>query len=165
MPVEGALREIGRAAQPDAGRGPPSFALIAADDISGRTIDAIHALGDCFVSLSHGEGWGMGAFDAAAAGKPVLMTGWGGQLDYLGAGYPGLIDYHPVGVTGWLPHASYQPTQSWAAADPGHAAALMRAAVAREPRLFEAAATTRETIANRYAEPVVVRELLAALDG
>ncbi|HEV3240034.1 MAG TPA: hypothetical protein VG429_06490 [Casimicrobiaceae bacterium] len=165
MPVEGALREIARAAQPGAGREPPNFAVIAADDISGRTLDAIHALGDCFVSLSHGEGWGMGAFDAAAGGKPVLMTGWGGQLDYLGADYPGLIDYRRVGVSGWLPHASYQPTQSWAAADPGHAAALMRAAVAREPRLLEAAAATREAIANRYAEPVVARQLVAALDG
>jgi hypothetical protein len=41
----------------------------------------------------------------------------------------------------------------------------MRAAVAREPRLLEAAAATREAIANRYAEPVVARQLLAALDG
>ncbi len=164
MPVEGVLREI-VAAQPDTGRAHASVAVIAADDISGRTLDAIHALGDCFVSLSHGEAWGMGAFDAAAAGKPVLITGWGGQLDYLGAGYPGLIDYRPVGVTGWLPHASYQPTQCWAAADPDHAAALLRAAKTREPRLFEAAAATREAITNRFAEPVVVRQLVAALNG
>jgi hypothetical protein len=64
-----------------------------------------------------------------------------------------------------LPHASYQPTQRWAAADPGHAAQLMRAAATRAPRLLDAAAATRETIANRYAEPVVVRQLLAALHG
>ncbi len=165
MPTEGAVREIVRAAQQDARSGRASLALIAADDIGGRGIDAIHSLGDCFVSLSHGEGWGMASFDAAAAGKPVLMTGWGGQLDYLGGDYPGLIDYRLVGVTGWLPHASYQPTQRWAAADPGHAARQMRAAAAREPRLREAATVARETIANRYAEPVVARELLAALHG
>jgi glycosyltransferase involved in cell wall biosynthesis len=165
MPAEGAVREVVRAVQPVLGGTRGNLAVIGADDISGRTIDAIHALGDCFVSLTHGEGWGMGSFDAAAAGKPVIITGWGGQLDYLGAGYPGLIDYRLDGVRGWLPHASYQPTQRWAVADPGHAVQLMRAAVARAPRLREAAAARRETITNRYAEPVVVRELLAALHG
>ena len=149
----------------DTGHAHPNLAVIGVDDISGRTIDAIHALGDCFVSLTHGEGWGMASFDAAAAGKPVLITGWGGQVDYLGADYPGLIDYRLTDVCGWLPHASYQPTQRWAAADPGHGAQLMRAAAAREPRLLKAAAASRETIANRYAEPVLVRELLAALHG
>jgi glycosyltransferase involved in cell wall biosynthesis len=163
MPVEDAVRALVRAAEPD--RAPANLAVIAADDISGRTIDAIHALGDCFVSLTHGEGWGMASFDAAAAGKPVLMTGWGGQLDYLENDYPGLIDYRLIGAEGWLPHASYQPNQRWAAADPGHAAQLLRAATTRPPRLLQAAAATRETIANRYAEPVVVRQLLAALHG
>jgi hypothetical protein len=41
------------------------IALIAADDISGRTVDVMHAIGDCFVSLTHGEGWGSGTYDAA----------------------------------------------------------------------------------------------------
>jgi glycosyltransferase involved in cell wall biosynthesis len=163
MPVADVVRAIVRVADP--GRASANLAVIAADDISGRTIDAIHALGDCFVSLTHGEGWGLASFDAAAVGKPVIMTGWGGHLDYLGAGYPGLIDYRLSGVSGWLPHASYQPDQRWAVSNPEHAAQLMRAAAAREPRLLEAAAATRETIANRYAEPVVVRALLAALHG
>ena len=65
-------------------------------------------------------------------------------------------------VTGWLPHASYQPGQRWAAADPEHASQLMRSAVAREPGLLDAAVRLRETIINRYAEPIVVRQLLAA---
>jgi len=163
--AEAAVREILRAAQTGARQDPAHVAVIAADDMSGRTIDAIHALGDCFVSLTHGEGWGLGSFEAAAAGKPVLITGWGGQLDYLGAGYPGLVDYRLVGVTGWSPHSSYQPTQRWAMADAEHAAQLMRAAAAREPQLREAAAMTRETIANRYGEPVVARTLIAALHG
>jgi glycosyltransferase involved in cell wall biosynthesis len=139
--------------------------VIAADDISGRTIDAIHVLGDCYVSLTHGEGWGLGAFDAAALGKPVLITGWGGQLDYLGDDYPGLIRHRMAQVSGWLPHASYQPGQLWASPDLDHASALMRAAVSHGASLFEAAERVGETIANRFAEPVVTRELLAAIDG
>jgi glycosyltransferase involved in cell wall biosynthesis len=163
--VEHRVREIADAAARQLGRPRANFAVIAADDISGSTIDAIHAIGDCYVSLTHGEGWGMGAFDAATLGKPVLITGWGGQLDYLGGDYPGLIRYRMSPVSGWLPHASYQPNQRWAAPDLAHAAQLMRAAAVREPRLLEAAARVREAITNRYAEPVVVRQLLAVLDG
>ena len=29
------------------------------------------------------EGWGLGAFEAAQLGKPVIMTGYGGQRDFL----------------------------------------------------------------------------------
>ena len=163
--VEGPVREIVEAASRGTGRSRANFAVIAADDISGRTMDAIHCIGDCYVSLTHGEGWGMGAFDAATLGKPVLITGWGGQLDYLGEDYPGLIRYQMARVSGWLPHASYQPNQRWAAPDLAHAVELMRAAAAREPALLEAAARVRETLINRYAEPVVVRQLLAAIDG
>jgi glycosyltransferase involved in cell wall biosynthesis len=163
--VEARVRGIADTLTRQTGRPRPNFAVIAADDVSGRTIDAIHALGDCYVSLTHGEGWGLGAFDAAALGKPVLITGWGGQLDYLGEGYPGLIGYRMTQVDGWLPHASYQASQLWATPDLEHASALMRAAVAREPALFDAAARVREEIGNRFAEPIVAWQLLAAIDG
>ena len=163
--VEGPVREIIEAASRRTGRSSANFAIIAADDISGRTIEAIHIIGDCYVSLTHGEGWGMGAFDAATLGKPVLITGWGGQLDYLGEDYPGLIRHQMTPVSGWLPHASYQPNQLWATPDLEHASELMRAAAARESGLLEKAARVRETLINRYAEPVVVRQLLAAIDG
>jgi glycosyltransferase involved in cell wall biosynthesis len=133
--------------------------------MSGRTLEAIHAAGHAYVSLTHGEGWGMGAFDAATLGKPVIVTGWGGQVDYLGADYPGLLRYAMTPVSGWLPHASYQPTQRWASADRAHAAQQLRAASGRDATLFSAAARLREDIGNRFAEPVVAQRLLAAIDG
>jgi glycosyltransferase involved in cell wall biosynthesis len=164
-PVEIRVRQIADTLARETRRPRPNFRVIAADDISGRVIDAIHALGDCYVSLTHGEGWGLGAFDAATLGKPVLITGWGGQLDYLGNNYPGLIRHRMTPVAGWLPHASYQASQLWASPDADHASALMRAAAARDASLFGAAERLRETIANRFAEPVVARQLLAAIDG
>jgi glycosyltransferase involved in cell wall biosynthesis len=39
----------------------------------------IHA----FVSLPHGEGFGLPLFEAAYSGLPVVATGWSGQLDFL----------------------------------------------------------------------------------
>ena len=157
------LRLLDRMAA-ETGRPPPHVAVIPADGIAGRVIDTLHATGDCFVSLTHGEGWGMGAFDAAALGKPVLITGYGGPADYLGAEYPGLIPYTMVPVSGWPPEASFQPPQRWAQADRATAGRLMRRIVARYPDFMETAALAGERILNRYAEPVVAREMIAAID-
>jgi len=38
---------------------------------------------DAFVSLPHGEGFGLPIFEAAYSGLPVIATGWSGQLDFL----------------------------------------------------------------------------------
>ncbi len=43
----------------------------------------LHAGGDCFVSATRGEGWGLGAFEAAIMGNPIVMPGWGGHADFL----------------------------------------------------------------------------------
>jgi hypothetical protein len=159
--VETRVRKIAESTVRRLGRPRANVVVIPADDISGGTIDAIHAIGDCYVSLTHGEGWGMGA---ATLGKPVIITGWGGQLDYLGETYPGLIRYEMTRVTGWLPYASYEPNERWAQPDLEHAAALMRAAVARDATLFDAARRVRDMVNKRFAERNVVRPLLTAID-
>ena len=92
-------------------------------------LDLIHAVGDVFVSLSHGEGFGLGAFEAATLGKPVIMTGWGGHRDFLGDDWPGAIAYRLAPVPLWPPdRPSYFPSQRWAEPARDAAARLMRAA-------------------------------------
>lgn len=55
-------------------------------------VAGLHARGECFVSLTHGEGWGIPAFDACACGNPVVITGWGGQLEHLDGDASSLAD-------------------------------------------------------------------------
>ena len=38
---------------------------------------------NAYVSLPHGEGFGLPLFEAAYSGLPVVATGWSGQLDFL----------------------------------------------------------------------------------
>ncbi len=38
---------------------------------------------NAFVSLPHGEGFGLPLFESAYSGLPVVATGWSGQLDFL----------------------------------------------------------------------------------
>jgi glycosyltransferase involved in cell wall biosynthesis len=158
------VRALNEAIARETKRPPAHIAVIAADGVSGRLIDALHATGDCFVSLAHGEGWGMGAFDAATLATPVLIAPHGGPLEYLPADYPGFIASTMAPVSGWTANASFGPPQRWAQPDAADALCKLRAAVTRYSELLEPAAIAAERIANRYAEPVIARTLVAALD-
>src|SRR5262249_517682 len=93
-------------------RDPPPARLIAGELVD-VDIVALHGRGNCFVSLSRGEGWGLGAFDAATHGNPVVTTGYGGQLDYL-ADSPHLVRFELVPVDDPAGFPSYAPDQRWA---------------------------------------------------
>lgn len=43
----------------------------------------LHQGGDCFVSATRGEGWGLGMFEAAVMGNAVIAPARGGQADFL----------------------------------------------------------------------------------
>ena len=114
-----------------------------------------------------GEGWGMGAFDAAALGRPVLIAGFGGPSEYLRGRLPGadLLQRWCL-ISGWLPGGVVSRRRS-----AGRSRiltmprALLRRMVARHADFLEPAARASERIANRYAEPVVAHELIAAIDA
>jgi len=43
----------------------------------------IHLSSDCYVTVTRGEGWGLGAYEAMLIGNPVIATGYGGLTDFL----------------------------------------------------------------------------------
>lgn len=126
-------------------------------------MEALHRRGDCYVSLARGEGWGMGAFSAAARGTPVVTTAYGGHLDFLGGG-PGLVDYRLVPVVDRAGAESYSSDQHWAEPDIDHAAQVLRAAVT--DRTHRQWATRRGSeIRARFDPAVVADELVEAVQG
>lgn len=144
----------------------PNLCLLPLDDLSGCEIDLVHELGDCYVSLAHGEGWAIPTFDAATRGTPVVMTGWGGHLDYLGSNWCGAIPYHLGAVPIWPPaRPSYVSSQRWANPDTDVAARMLQAVYRDAVPARENAAAIAADITNRYAEPVIASQLLAAIDS
>jgi len=134
------------------------------DEIDSAGIDLIHAIGDVYASLSHGEGFGLGAFEAATRGTPVVMTGWGGHLDFLGTDWPGAIAGRLVPAPVWPPYQpSYFPSQRWA--EPDMDAAVRRLQEALQPPARTAAQAIRENIVERYGEPRVWHDWMALLDA
>ncbi|MGA2368416.1 MAG: glycosyltransferase family 4 protein [Dehalococcoidia bacterium] len=78
---------------------------------------------DCFVSLHRSEGFGRGTAEAMYMGKPVIATGYSGNMDYMNPNNSCLIDYKLVAVEeGSYP---YDDGQVWADADVKQAVSYM----------------------------------------
>jgi len=104
----------------------PAEIVVIDEQISDERIRGLHRKGDCYVSLCRSEGWGLGAFDAAGCGNPVIITGFGGQLDYLRPDLAFLVNYTMTPVIDRLGRKSYSKNQHWAEPDLKHASSLMR---------------------------------------
>ena len=53
---------------------------------------------DCFISLHRAEGFGLGMAEAMYLGKPVIGTGYSGNLDFMTRDNSCLIDYELIAV-------------------------------------------------------------------
>lgn len=147
-----------------AGRADPPAIRLVTRPLSSAQVTGLHRRGDAYVSLARAEGWGLGAFDAAAFGNPVVTTAFGGQLDYLGDS-PHLVDYRLVPVQENSRTASYTAEQHWAEADLDHAARLLRR-IAEDPSAARADARRRASrLLETYSPAAVARAMRAAVDG
>ena len=86
--------------------------------------DGLIAACDCYVSLHRSEGFGLTMAEAMAIGKPVIATGYSGNVDFMTADNSLLVDYSLTHVG---PDAAIYPADgTWAQPSLAHAAALMR---------------------------------------
>lgn len=142
----------------------PARTVFLTDDLSHEDIGLLHLTGDAYVSLSRSEGFGIGVYDAATAGTPMVVTGWGGHLDFLAPEHACLLDYQlgPVGKS-MIGHPDQE--QNWAHADFDQAMQCMR-------RLYDQPAETRSRgaglkahITRHFDTASITRRLLDTLNG
>jgi glycosyltransferase involved in cell wall biosynthesis len=141
----------------------PASLRFITDELTEVQLTDLHRSGDCYVSLCRGEGWGLGAFDAAAFGKPVIITGYGGHLDYLPADLSYLVDYTMAPVRDdSFPKNRYRG-HNWAEADVNHASRLMRHVYENRSESWERGEVLRRHISTRFNERKVTENLLEVL--
>jgi glycosyltransferase involved in cell wall biosynthesis len=142
----------------------PAPVQLVTRELSDDDLRALHERGDCFVSLCRSEGWGLGAFDAAAFGNPVVTTGFGGHLDYLsGSDYLVRFDLVPVDDPAGYP--SYAPDQHWAEPDLDHGAELLRQVMTHRAEAGGRAAALARGLRWRYRPQAIAAEFRSIVES
>lgn len=116
----------------------PAEVVLVADVWTDEQVAGLMQRANCYISLTCAEGWGLGAFDAAAAGVPVIITGSKGQTEWLGTDHPGAVPYSVVPVE--HPNQLFDSRMTWALADHEAAARLLRTALDPSSALVASAA-------------------------
>ncbi len=127
-------------------------------------VTALLASADCYASLHRSEGFGLGLAESLLLGKPVVATGYSGNLDFMDDAGSFLVSHTLVDVaaTGGAVANPYRGGR-WAEPDIGHAAELLRRVFADRDGTAEVArrgqARARELLgmgayAKRLAERV-----------
>lgn len=142
----------------------PAPVVFVPDELSHDDIGTLHLTGDAFISLTRSEGFGMGAFDAAAAGTPVIMTGWSGQRDFLPPEHACLVDFELRQVREHLGDHVPQE-QHWAHADLDHAMDWMRRLYDNPAEARRRGAGLQAHIAEHFTTGSITRRFLEALRG
>lgn len=95
-------------------------------NLTEREMLSLHSFGDCYVSLTKSEGFGLTIFEAFNFKKEVIATGYSGHIDFLGKDFPGLVKYKIDKIKGMESFSTnYTEEQEWAYPDLDHAYSLM----------------------------------------
>ena len=106
--------------------------LLIEDNLSRQAMWNLLSLSDCYVSLHRSEGFGLGMAESMALGKPVIATGYSGNMDFMTTHNSYLVRYALREITPedhqYFPAMSqvYEVGQLWAEPDIDHASQLMR---------------------------------------
>lgn len=87
------------------------------DLLSVQEITQLHKRGDCFVLPHRAEGWGMPHFEAMFMGRPVITTGYSGNMQFMNDKVAYLLRHQMTPVSGmkWIHH--YTADMHWAEPD------------------------------------------------
>ena len=131
-----------------------------------REMAALMATFDCYVSLHRSEGFGIGLAQSMYLGKPVIATGYSGNMEYMNHNNSFPIAYRLVELA--ENYGPYEKGNVWAEPDVEHAAELMRKVVddraLRERVSRRAAADLRRQLAPEVAG-AAIRDRLRLVAG
>ena len=137
--------------------------LLRAEGWDESKMAALHARGDCYLSLHRGEGWGYPLFEAACQGVPVVATAFSGPLEYLDSDHHQLVSYSLTPVR--QPYLYYHSRMQWAEPHLEDAVAKLQWVFQNRQTARHKAQTAARTLRLRYSlEEVGFRARNSLLD-
>ncbi|MDD3311531.1 glycosyltransferase [Pseudodesulfovibrio sp.] len=132
------------------------------DDLSAGEMAALHGACDAYVSTHHAEAWGLSLSDAMSLGKPVIATGYSGNMFFMNEAnsFPAAFTLVPVSEEMCDRLPLFTRSMRWADVDRAHFAYLMTK-VAR--RAYPASVTENAVRDMRRFSPESVGRKMAAL--
>jgi glycosyltransferase involved in cell wall biosynthesis len=117
--------------------------------LSRPRVNGLLAACDGVVSLHRSEGFGLILAEAMALGKPVVATGWSGNMDFMNSGNSCPVGYELVTLD--RTYCPYQAGEQWAEPDAGHAAHLMKRLVEDPAFRTQIGERARHTMRSRFS--------------
>jgi glycosyltransferase involved in cell wall biosynthesis len=121
--------------------------------MSRQEVNSLLLVTDCFVSLHRSEGFGLVPAEAMSLGKPVMMTRWSGNIDYMTSGNSIGIDYQLVKLQ--RDYGPYKAGQVWAEPDIDQATRWMKTLAGDRDLANTIGARGRQTIELSFSPQTV----------
>jgi glycosyltransferase involved in cell wall biosynthesis len=131
---------------------------------AGKDMQDLMAMCDVYVSLHRSEGTGLTITDAMALGKPVIATGWSGNMDFMNVtnSYPIRHDLVEIQET----VGPYRAGEMWAEPSVQHAAELMRHVFEERDEAKARGKRAKQDIEDKFSETHIaglIQERLIAI--
>lgn len=117
--------------------------------LSRARVNGLLAACDGIVSLHRSEGFGLILAEAMYLGKPVIATGWSGNMDFMNDRNSCPVDYEIVTLDRM--YGSYPAGQHWAEPDIDHAAGFMRRVFNDSEYRTRISERARDTIRSQFS--------------
>jgi glycosyltransferase involved in cell wall biosynthesis len=117
--------------------------------LSRARVNGLLSACDAVVSLHRSEGFGLILAEAMYLGKPVIATGWSGNMDFMSDRNSCPVGYDLVTLD--RTYQCYEAGQQWAEPDLDHAAHLMRRVVEDSAYRTELGERARAVIRSQFS--------------
>lgn len=123
--------------------------FIVDEALDSADTNALMNMADCYVSLHRAEGLGLTMAEAMLLGKPVIATGYSGNMDFMNDDVAYLVPWSTVSLP--KSAAPYSTSAYWAEPDLGQASAIMNSVVNNPRTAREVGARAREHLLTHFS--------------
>lgn len=128
--------------------------LLTAEQMAG-----FHDRGDCFVLPHRGEGFGIPHAEAMALGKPVIATGYSGNLEFMNKENSYLVDHQLTPVCNMI-FPNYFGYMNWAEPSVSHLRALMREVYEHQQEAKKVGERGKQDVSERLSRTRIVQNIV-----
>jgi glycosyltransferase involved in cell wall biosynthesis len=121
------------------------------------------AAANCYVSLHRAEGFGLSMAESMAYGKPVIATGWSGNIEFMDVSNSCLIPFHLEALAN--ERSPYPAGTIWAEPDLDVASTVMRRLFFDQKWAAAIGAKAKHDIADKLSPKVIGKLMRLRLDS